>query len=271
MDFIDHSFELSVLIPCYNNFDGLIRSIKSISYYADKCCIVVVDDGSASEVREAEIRRHIDINIKIFVIRLEQNKGITNALNTGLRWIRDNKISEFIARLDCSDICCEDRLQKQVSFLKKRPEIGLLGSWCTFELPDGKSRFVYTTPTEHQAIEKEMYFRNVFIHPTVMFRTKIIEVAGFYPEHYLHVEDYAYFWKLVLHTQVAIIPEFLVTCEINYKGISIENRLKQLQSRYKVVADFGTKYWLKVLGQIKLNILMVVPNSLIIKLKELRS
>jgi glycosyltransferase involved in cell wall biosynthesis len=271
LNIIKSHFDLSVLIPCYNNQAGLIRSLQSLSYASGRYCIVIVDDGSTEAIQEAGITPFIPDYAKVFILRLDQNQGITVALNTGLRWIKERNLSPYIARLDCSDTCHKDRFTKQVAFMKEHPEVGLLGSWCTFQLPDGSGRFIYKTPTYHEAIMQEMYFRNVFIHPTVMLRTAIIDRVGYYPENYIHVEDYAYFWAIAERTKTAILPEYLVTCEINYKGISLQNRHDQLKGRYTIISDFGTKYILKVLGQIKLKILMKVPNTLIVKLKERRS
>ena len=43
-------YELCILIPCYNNIDGLKKSLKSIVYDIGNYLIVVVDDGSREEI-----------------------------------------------------------------------------------------------------------------------------------------------------------------------------------------------------------------------------
>lgn len=260
--------DVCVLIPCYNNLSGLIRTLHSILYHHDKLLVLVVDDGSKVPVTTGILGNSNISRLRLKVLRLEKNSGITHALNVGLKWIEANLRVKYIARLDCADICKKDKFYKQVAFLEANTAIGFIGSWCTFETPDASLQYVYTTPKTHAEIVKEMHFRNVFIHPTVMFRAELIRTVGYYPENYPHVEDYAFFWRILERTQTAILDEFLVTCEINSKGISIQNRKKQLKGRYKVVSDFGSIPYRKLMGLIRLKALMVLPYSLILLLKK---
>ena len=82
-----------------------------------------------------------------------------------------------------------------------------------------------------------MHFRNVFIHPTVMFRRHMLDSAGFYPEGYTYAEDYAFFWKLIKLKKGFVVNKFLVTCELNMEGISSKNRGKQLAARWEKVCS----------------------------------
>ncbi|RDV16443.1 glycosyltransferase [Pontibacter diazotrophicus] len=260
--------DVCVLIPCYNNLPGLFRTLQSICYPPGKLLVLVVDDGSEVPVT-LDILRNSNINFpSIHVLNLEQNSGITLALNAGLKWIEDNLCVRYIARLDCADICHPEKFYKQVTFLNANPAIGFIGSWCTFQTPNATLQYGYSTPTAHSKIIREMHYRNVFIHPTVMFRVELIKTLGYYPTNYPHVEDYAYFWRMVKRTKTAILDDFLVTCEINVKGISIKNRKKQLKGRYNVVSEFGSIPHLKLLGMAKLRAMMLVPYYLILLLKN---
>ena len=114
-----------------------------------------------------------------------------------------------------------------------------------------------------------MYFRNVFIHPTVIFRFDLVQKLGFYPTGYPHAEDYALFWELLNSAQTAILPSYLVVCELNREGISSSNRIKQLRSRQVIVRKFGHTFALKMLGIAKISILMKVPYSFVLSVKKL--
>lgn len=260
-----------MLIPCYNDEPGLIRSLKSIAYDAGKYAVVIVDDGSAVPVRMS-LLQHSAPHIRYMqVIRLPQNKGITTALNTGLQWILENTASPYIARLDCRDTCAVQRFYRQVTFLNTHAHVGLLGSWCMFKKEDGSGAYAYTTPLHHKALVNAMHLRNVFIHPAVMFRTALLKETGLYPYTYPHAEDYAFFWKLLQVAEGAVLRDTLTNCAIMPQGISLANRRAQLQSRGKVVRKFGNRFVLKVLGIIKLQLLLIMPNSLLLRLKTLKS
>lgn len=232
--------------------------------------VLVVDDGSAVRITEDTLAPHLDDQIALKVINLETNGGITKALNTGLRWINDHLSVKYIARLDCADLCHDDRFYKQVEFFETHSKIGLVGTWCTFKDPISNFSYTYNTPVTHDKILKEMHYRNVFIHPTVMFRADMVNKVGCYPENYPHVEDYAFFWRIVKRVKTAVIPEVLVVCEINEKGISHKNRAEQLRGRYNVVSEFGVSLQDSVLGLLKLKLLMVLPHNFILKIKDLK-
>jgi glycosyltransferase involved in cell wall biosynthesis len=258
-----------VLIPCYNDAPGLVQSLQSIQYEVDQFAVVVVDDGSAVPVDLGGLKSLAPHIRHLHLIRLPQNSGITIALNTGLRWIMDHTEAPYIARLDCRDTCHPQRFYKQVTFLNTHASIGLLGTWCTFrEAATGRS-YAYTTPLEHEQIINAMHLCNVFIHPCVMFRTALLKQSGLYPYDYSHAEDYALFWSMLQVTKGAVLGECLMDCAITQQGLSLSNRKAQLRSRRNVVQRFGSNTLWKLLGFIKLSILLIVPNPLLLRLKTL--
>jgi glycosyltransferase involved in cell wall biosynthesis len=266
-DFFNTALDFCILIPCYNDEPGLIQSLKSIQYDARKFAVVVVDDGSQSAVNMGFLKSSLPHLLYLHLIRLPQNCGIITALNTGMEWILENTTARYIARLDCRDTCDAQRFYKQVSFLNARAEVGLLGSWCTFKEESTGAGYTYTTPLRHDEIIKDMHLRNVFIHPTVMFRTALLTNTGLYPYGYPHAEDYAFFWRLLQVAEGAMLGQSLTHCAIMQQGISMSNRRVQLQSRKKVIRQFGNYAILKFFGIIKLNILIIMPNTLLLRLK----
>jgi len=269
MSIPDKQFDFCLLIACYNNFEGLILSLKTVSYYPDRFAVVVVDDGSIVSVDSERIKSQIGINYPVIIVRNEKNEGIAEALNKGLEWIEKNAKTKYIARLDCGDLCDYERFYKQVAYMDKYPETGLLGSWCIFEDKRSFFRYKYKTPVSHRRIKKAMYFRNVFIHDTVIFKASLLKKVGYYPRDFMHAEDYAFFWKLIKTSPSHIMDEFLVTCEINSEGISLKNRRNQLTARAKVIARYGTNPFFKISGMLRTKVLHILPKELVLRLKKL--
>lgn len=259
--------QLCILIPCYNNLNGLINSIKSINYDIEKYIILIIDDGSSEAITHDSIIQNILTSVNIEIVRSEENIGITQALNKGLQHIYSTYNVNFIARLDCGDLCTSDRFYKQTQFLQTNQEIHLIGSWCYFKNPQSGETFKYITPTIHKFIKRSMNFRNVFIHPTVMWRVTAFKKL-MYPEIYPYAEDYGLFYEMITKVKSAIINQFLVTCELNFKGISISKRSIQLRSRLKVIAYFGRNNFLIYLGIVKILLLILFPYQFILHIKR---
>ncbi|HTD93655.1 MAG TPA: glycosyltransferase [Chitinophagaceae bacterium] len=259
--------DFCLLIPCYNNLPGLLTSLNSV-VYPGPYLVLVVDDGSAEPVTSVAVEAGLNGEKPVMILRNETNLGITQTLNRGISWIEENTHVRYIARLDCADTCTEDRFTKQVEWLDAHPDTGLLGTWCRFEEKGTGYNYSYTTPTGHEKILKAMYLRNVFIHPTVMFRASLLPKAGHYPGNFEFAEDYAFFWKLITLQKAHVIGTFMVICEINREGLSYANKGKQLISRWHVVRKYGTSKALKILAFLRISLLFILPKRLTLLLKQ---
>ncbi len=262
------AIDFCLLIPCYNNFPGLISSLKSVEYSSGNFLVLVIDDGSQDAVSLERINESLETNKPVIVINNDKNIGITATLNKGLSWIEENTDAKYIARLDCGDICSKDRFELQVKYMDRNPATGLTGSWCRIVDADSSFSYSYIVPLQHQDIRKAMYFRNVFMHATVMFRTSVLKQAGYYPTNFEYAEDYAFFWKLTDISTSYIFDQFLVVCELNKEGISYKNKSKQVLARARVIKTFGSNIVLKIAAYIRLCILFILPRAVALKLKK---
>ncbi len=260
--------DFCLLIPCYNNPEGLTLSLQSVIYKTNAFHVVIVDDGSRELISVKSIEMAFENKFGVTVLRNSENLGITRSLNIGLEWIITYINTPYVARLDCGDICDPHRFNIQTTFLNQHPEIGLLGSWCLFQDKKKSFSYIYKTPSLHEDILKTLPYKSVFIHPTVMFRVHLIEKTGLYPIDFPHAEDYALFWKMALITRTYIHENMLVTCEINHSGISFQNRFAQLCSRKKIISTFATGFQ-KISGLMKINLLMIIPHKLVLRFKSM--
>lgn len=258
-----------ILIPCYNNTDGLIRSLLSVEYPKEKYKVLVIDDGSIVPLSLSEIPKELLEKQTIEIIRLPENKGITEALNTGLRLILDRNDSLYTARLDCGDTCTPDRFTKQISFLSVNTDVALIGSLCLFVDHKKNIRFVYKAAEHHYAILKQMHLKCSFIHPTVIFRNEMIRNTKLYPYDYPYAEDYAFFFELTKKYKTHIIQEMLVETEINTNGISVKKRQEQIRSKIKIIKFYSINKSLTCVGLIKQYILALLPYKLTTQIKHL--
>ncbi len=256
--------KVAILIPHYNNPKGLLKSIRSVNEQI-LVDIVVVDDGSAIDFNVDEISQYK--NGTIIPLYLEKNEGIEHALNYGLKYLVQHKYN-YVARLDCGDLCCKGRIEKQVNVLKGDDDIKLVGSYAAFINLKGEEKFVYKVPTDFQNISKKMYLKVMFIHPSVMMNIDIIKKIGYYPIDYPAAEDYAYFFKIIKNFKASNIDEVLVYCEINPHGISSQKRKVQLFNKLRLIKKYFYFGIYPILGILYTIVQLILPQKLILILKK---
>lgn len=265
---MSHTAEIIVLIPHYNNPEGLKKSLVSIVEHIP-LAVLIVDDGSRERpLDEDYIKKDLQPFLQLEFINLEQNSGIEAALNTGLKYIQ-TKDFKYIARLDCGDLCAPNRFAIQKELMAARPELGLVGSFVTFIDTAGKRLYDLKHPVLFEEIKLKMHVNAMFTHPTVMFSRDVIDNVGFYPTTYPAAEDFAYFFAIMKQYKAVNIPQFLVFCEINAEGISLQRRKDQLKSRMKILKE--EFYWgfYPCYGLVRNFIISKLPYTVIYTIKRM--
>ncbi len=97
---------IRIVLPAYNEEDSLPPLLERINeayrLYGWNASVVVVNDGSKD--RTLEVARNFPSDIPIDVVDVQPNKGLANAINTGLRHaIRDLKDTDIVVTLDADD------------------------------------------------------------------------------------------------------------------------------------------------------------------------
>ncbi|MBV1910356.1 MAG: glycosyltransferase [Kangiellaceae bacterium] len=106
--------DISVVIPFFNGeqfFEECIQSVLRQSHAAKE--IVIINDSPSPE--SVKFLSQYENNAKI--IHLDCNHGISVARNIGIA----NCKSDWIAFLDNDDVWVDDKLEKQVNYLKNNP------------------------------------------------------------------------------------------------------------------------------------------------------
>jgi hypothetical protein len=102
-----------------------------------------------------------------------------------------------------------------------------------------------------------------------MWKSDVTRRTGIYPENFPHAEDYGFFYEIISRGEAAVIPEYLVICEINPKGLSLHFRREQLKSRIRVVKQYGKNGLYSLIGVVKLWILLLIPYKIILQTKRI--
>jgi len=256
-----------LLIPHYNRPEKLQLSIESIDEN-EKIDVIIVDDGSIEIFDEKKIQSSFRGHGTIFFKYLDNNQGIEEALNVGLKFGIENKY-EFIARLDCGDLCTNNRFLKQENFLENNLDYGLVGSQVLFFELDSDKTFILRFPTDNKSIKNKLFFNAMLMHPSIMFRTKCIEKTGFYVKKYPAAEDLALYFEFRKHFKIANLDEVLLKYELDPNGISGTKRKKQVHSRIKIILDNFYFGYYPIVGLIRSLLLFIIPYKTINQLKKI--
>jgi glycosyltransferase involved in cell wall biosynthesis len=215
--------DLAVIMSVYYNdkIDFLKQSVQSIltQTYTDFDFYIVFDGPVVYSV-EKYISNLTDSRIKLY--RLANNEGLAKAMNYLLAIVLKNHDYSIIARMDADDISHHTRFEKQYSFLSIHQDISCLGSW--YEEIDGNGKHISyrKLPSSHEELFRRFRARAPFAHSSVMFRTSLIEKAGYYPTDTVRLEDIALWGKALKNgSKFANVPEYLLKFRID------ENFLKR--------------------------------------------
>jgi len=217
------------LMPVYNpTHDDLARTVGSLLAQTESADIVIVDDGSRMAIGEM-----LAPHESIVVLRLDRNQGITAALNHGLEYIIRNGY-EFVARMDCGDICAAERIARQEVYMDAHPGVDLLGSFSDIVDEHGNHLFFEGTSGGRVAIGRKLQDNAAFKHPTFFFRTSWVEKCGGYSTDFPHAEDYEFMLRAYTKGNIDCLDDVLVIYEKNSGSISSKNRGAQLWSRLRI-------------------------------------
>lgn len=119
--------DVSVVAANFNNgkyLDAFIRSVIDNSMWPAE--LIIVDDGSTDN-SAAIIRSFADLPF-LKPLFFEYNRGFTAALNAGL----EEASATYVMRADPDDLMHPDRIQEQVAFLKRHPDVDMTGCNCAY-------------------------------------------------------------------------------------------------------------------------------------------
>lgn len=200
--------EVSVIMSVYNGEKYLEEAIDSIlNQTFNDFELVIVDDGSFDQTA-AIIKNYKDPRIKYFY---QKNRGASHGRN---RCIKESK-GEYIACMDSDDISVPERIEKQVYFLEKHPDIGIVGSWATKITEDGESMLTMEMPQDDFSIRKLLKTDSPFFHSSVMFRRCLFNSCCNYPVDFSQGEDWILWHQFSRKTIMANIEEALIKHRIH--------------------------------------------------------
>lgn len=210
--------KVSIIMPTYNREKYIKESIQGVldQTYPD-FELIIVDDASTDSTREI-IQSYQDSRIK--TIFCNRGRHVTYAENLGWKMAKGN----YICRMDSDDIWLSTKLQKQVEFMEKNPEVGACFTKVKVIDKEGNAvgkkynaiQKLYDSARDRSQKEWVHFFLkqgNCLPNPAGLIRTKALDMVG--REHKLHYmpgEDFETWARLAIYYPIRILDEELCYC-----------------------------------------------------------
>jgi glycosyltransferase involved in cell wall biosynthesis len=212
-------------MPVFNGQKDLAETLESVLQQTyDDWEMIAIDDGSSDRTPEI-LAAYGDRDRRVRVVR-QDNSGITQALNAGIPHVQ----GEYVARLDCGDLCAPERFERQVAYLDENTEVIAVGSYAGRFVSRGLPVDVYTPPIEHEDIDRRHIqgYSGGIAHVTAMIRTRVLREGGGYNDDFKYAQDTDLWLRLAEVGQLANIPEVLQHYRVAPQSISSAKRAEQI-------------------------------------------
>ncbi len=220
---------VSVVMPMYNVERYVGEAIESLLQQSFQDFeLIIVDDASTDGSVEVAAGYRDE---RITLLRNGDNLGPGPTRNHGVA----HASGEYIALMDADDRCRHDRLEVEVRFLDRHPDIAAVSAWYSTIDENGSSlEHCHRPETDPEVIRARLPFQNPVASGAAMVRTGTLSsLAGYRP--LFGPEDYDLWLRMTdERASIAIIPEYLYTYRIH--GASITGRGPAMQAALTYLA-----------------------------------
>jgi len=205
---------ISVVMSVFNDDKYVRRAIDSIlNQTLKEFEFIIINDASKDASLEI-IRSYARKDRRIQLINNTRELRLARSLNLGVSIAK----ADFIARMDPDDVSFPKRLEIQYIYLKKHPNIAVVGTNLSIVNEDKKEISVRDYPTRSEDLKKIMLRYSPFAHPSIMLRKKVFKEFGGYDPNMRLCEDIDFWFKIGTKYDFGNIPERLVQYTLSKKS-----------------------------------------------------
>lgn len=166
--------KVSIIMGAYNCSDTLHEAIDSIIKQTYKNWeFIICDDASTDGTHGILLSYQNLYPDKFIILQNERNSKLSYSLNRCLEYAT----GQYIARMDGDDLSDPKRIEKQVKFLKKHPEIDLVGSSMQRFNEKG---FIDVISCDERPDKFTLKSKNPFNHATILTYKRVYDRLGGY-------------------------------------------------------------------------------------------
>tara|TARA_B110000008_G_scaffold276659_1_gene316371 strand:- start:5394 stop:6254 length:861 start_codon:yes stop_codon:yes gene_type:complete len=221
--------KVSIIIPVFKNIHFLKKSLHSaVNQTYKNIEVIIIDDGNLKEDKKKiyDIRNSFRAK-NIYIVSLKKNKGVSNALNEGIKKSKGN----YISWLSHDDYFHLQKTQLQIEFLKKN---NAKICSCDFIEINKIKNYKISRILDHKYFDDQVLslILNDSLHGCSLLINKSCFKKYYFNKKYKHIQDYDLWSKmsekyLFVHLKKRLLYSFKHFSQTSYvkKDESIVEKL----------------------------------------------
>ena len=197
--------KVTVFTTVYNGLPFLKEAIDSTLNQTYKDFeYLIIDDCSTDESAKL-IESYNDLRIKF--LKNDKNLGTAKTINRVLSLIK----SKYAIRLDQDDVSLPNRLEDQLRYLEKNPNVDIVCSWEHSIDQNGNKIRDWKAEIRNygEFLGPVLLGLCPIWHPSIAFKTEAMVRAGGFEKKYTRAEDFEVTARMALKRyNAAIVPKF---------------------------------------------------------------
>lgn len=213
---------VSIITPSYNTGDYIAETIKSVVAQTYTNWEMIIVDDCSTDNTDMVVAQFSDNRIRYF--KNKKNSGAAVSRNYALREAR----GRWIAFLDSDDLWMPEKLERQVSFMKKN---GYSFSYTNYSVIDEKSRPMLLTVGGPKKVGKMLMYAYCWLGClTVMYDARIVGIIQI--EDLKKNNDYAIWLKVIKKVNCYKLNDITSFYRKRTGSISNINYIKLIRHHY---------------------------------------
>jgi glycosyltransferase involved in cell wall biosynthesis len=232
---------VSAIIPTYNYGRFVVDAVESaLGQTYRHVEVLVVDDGSTDDTRE----RLAPFGDRIRYI-YQENQGLSAARNTGIGVAKGH----YIGLLDSDDVWGPRKIEVQIDYLQKHPEVALL---ATEDLADRRAGWPEAEPGRDFPVQRlpleDLVLRSRFSPSSAVIRKEVFAAVGLFDTGLKSAEDRDMWLRIACRFPVAKVKAALTWYRYHGGNMSYaagrmeENEVKVLQKAFRTLSPLQNRW-----------------------------
>jgi glycosyltransferase involved in cell wall biosynthesis len=230
---------VTVIIPAYNRVDYIEQTIASVLEQTyPQVQLIVIDDGSTDGT--CEKIQAFGNKLQLLTHPDHRNKGQSASINLGLRQAR----GKYIAILDSDDYWAPEKLDVQVNFLEKHPDIGLV--YTNGYAVNAEGEIIYpiygNNHEENNDADAVLLDCYILLPQNSLVRKAVYDEAGFFEESYRSAQDHDMLIRIAEITRFAYLQDFLFFYRRHPGSISSTQQALRWETGFRILEKAGQRH-----------------------------
>jgi len=222
-------------MPVYNGDQFIAEAIQSVLDQTHQDLELIISNNGSTDNTVAIIHSFQKKDKRV-ILYDHENFGFGKSLNKSI----DLAKFDLIARIDADDVMAPDRLEKQLRFLEKNPDVKVVSCLAYYINGAGKIIGKTTSDITTTAACKRYVAQNEpigILHPGTVFYKDIFQKVGRYRPQFFPAEDID-LWNRIAETgsAVVVLPEILMKYRIDNTS-EITSRFLNSRKKFEWVRD----------------------------------